>query len=271
MADLQRVMVVLTSVLAVCAIVGGGIAIFQSDAAKRAAQASERSARVAEDALDSNNESFQDTLIQMKAQSRAVQHGSKAAQQSADVARDALASAQRAFVTYTQNLGANAVTDETNRQRVVMWEFSPILVNSGSTPTRNGIEVFNSGHGGVLQDTFTFRDAVVVMPTLFTLSPRDTKSGALLPITPEVLQHVRNQTEHLYFWGWITYNDIFQGTPVHISMICAEMTGVRGDPTALNLPVTWSQCTGVGARHNCSDEECSGQPYGNGLIWHQRH
>jgi hypothetical protein len=30
----------------------------------------------------------------------------------------------------------------------------------------------------------------------------------------------------------------------------------------------WANCSGAGLRHNCADEECNGEPYGNPTrVW----
>ncbi len=99
MANLQRTMVILTSVLAICAIFGGGIAIWQSSAAQKSAEASALSAKVAEAALDSNNDSFQDTLIQMKVQSRAMGRSASAAIDASRVSDGELKQTVAAFRT----------------------------------------------------------------------------------------------------------------------------------------------------------------------------
>jgi hypothetical protein len=203
---------------------------------------------------------------------RAAATGAAAAKNSANVTRDSLLIVQRAFVTFAQNLTVNAVTDEADRQKVVRWEFSPVMSNSGNTPTRHAMQVFNAKYGPPpLPDGFIFNDAdipVGMAPLPFVLAPKDTKVGATLPIDASVLQNVRDGTSHLYFFGWVTYDDIFKNH--HISMLCKELMNVRGSPTSLNVPLSWRQCIGPGTRHNCSDDECDGEHYGRGQIWHSR-
>lgn len=274
MAGLQGSMVILTSVLAICAIVGGGIAVWQTSVARRAAQAAERSAKIAEDTLDSNDESFQDTLIQMKAQGRATMHGAAAAQRSADVARDALVRGQRAFISFSQAWQWDSVANQADAQHVAVWEFRPVLVNSGETPTRGATHRVNwQIMGPALPAHFDFRDIETGTPTmLFGLAPREQKTGAVVQI-PSVflnLVHLQPQMFHIYFWGWARYHDVFAGTPEHMTMFCWDITDVRSDPNAINIPllVTGEQC--IPTAHNCSDEECDGEHYGNGQIWRAR-
>ena len=63
---------------------------------------------------------------------------------------------------------------------------------------------------------------------------------------------------HLFIWGWVTYKDIFVGTPTHLSEFCVELASMKAtkpdvsDPTA---DLTW--LTATCKTHNCYDQDCS--------------
>jgi hypothetical protein len=118
---------------------------------------------------------------------------------------------------------------------------------------------------------YQFPDGPSLVPPIpFIVAPKDRMSGARVRVEVASINGVRTHTNHLYIHGWTTYRDIFPGTPEHVSMFCFELTEVRADPTysTVPIPVTWSECTGV--HHNCSDEDCNGEHYGNGHIWQSR-
>lgn len=201
---------------------------------------------------------------------RAAKDAAKAAQKSSNVARDALTRGQRAFLSFGQTLEVIAIPDA-NRQHIISWEFKPVMINSGDTPTRNAVHQFNSTHTGteVLPPNFQFPDAIEAMRSFFTVAPKDRKTGGDLRVDAALLNDIRAHTQHLYFWGWVTYRDVFDGTPTHVSMFCTELDEVREDATRVDIAMTtgWTQCS---LHHNCNDEECDGERYDNGKIWHSR-
>jgi hypothetical protein len=56
-----------------------------------------------------------------------------------------------------------------------------------------------------------------------------------------------------YFFGWLVYRDIFQGTPTHVMEFCRvkERSVREGNPPQPHLD--WEFCE----RHNCADEQCA--------------
>jgi hypothetical protein len=70
---------------------------------------------------------------------------------------------------------------------------------------------------------------------------------------------VQNGDMHFYVWGWMTYHDIFRGTPTRLNEFCDEIKNIKSSTEDITDPAatfTWdlSLCT---VPHNCSDEECS--------------
>jgi hypothetical protein len=221
--------------------------------------------------LTAMNNSFAEIQKQtgpIKDSAKAATDGAKAAQQSANVARDALTRGQRAFVSFAQRWDMGSVAAPSDEQHVAIWEFRPVLINSGETPTRSLIHRVNwAASQTPLGADFDFRDSVGGPPSvLFGLAPKDTRTGGNCQIPVAVLNQIRIHTTHLYFWGWARYQDVFAGTPEHITMFCMEVADVRSDPTVVNTPLALigGQCS---TRHNCSDEECNGEHYGDGLVW----
>lgn len=183
-----------------------------------------------------------------------------------NINRDALVSVQRAFINVGQSLQENAVIVP-GQKEINNWEFRPRFTNSGATPTRNA---HNHGNflpwGGPLPEHFPFPDIGQPGPdTPFILGPKEDVTGALLEVPIGTIKAVQDKTEHLYFYGWITYEDIFPKTSKHISMFCIELTDVRGE-LKTNTPhaMAWAVCP----IHNCADGECVGEPYGTPTrIW----
>ena len=69
-------------------------------------------------------------------------------------------------------------------------------------------------------------------------------------------------TNPIYFYGWATYNTVFKNTEMHVTMF----NGYAGDPTSANTFVPlFGVCPG---KHNCADDECDGEQYGDGKVWH---
>jgi hypothetical protein len=86
-------------------------------------------------------------------------------------------------------------------------------------------------------------------------------------VTLQDFQAIKDGRKHLYVWGWITYNDVFKDTPLHITMVCYEVN-VTGEPLlqgkqGMTMLTPLTKCE----KHNCADEECDSESYGNGLIW----
>jgi hypothetical protein len=228
--------------------------------------------------LTAMNNSFGEIQKQtgpIKDSAKAAADGATAAQQSANVARDALTSAQRAFVIFGKNMQENTVIDQGPPVHVTGWEFRPRLQNSGTTPTHYARNHANFQPLVVLPDNFQFQDiGAGPSDTRFALGPREDATGALLAVPWQLVNATRpGGGTHIFFWGWARYRDIFNKTTEHISMFCLELLETRNLPPDLgnitpngpgNYFMTWELCSD---KHNCNDDECDGEPYGNGLVW----
>ena len=174
---------------------------------------------------------------------------------------------QRAFVNFGKSMKDNAIL-VAGKNDVQEWEFWPRLGNSGNTPTRNARMRANFLYlPTVLAANFNFPDlGEPIPPSPFGLGPKEQDiTGPLLNVPETAIQDVRNKTMHLYFWGWLTYRDVFSQTPLHVSMFCMELSDVRGQLVGgTTVTFNYTLCP----RHNCADEECDGEPYGApSKIW----
>jgi hypothetical protein len=220
-------------------------------AAKNAAYASKAASDTAGQALKDSESSFGQTLSQMQRQTRAQEESNR-------ITRDSLVSVQRAFVSFAQNLQANAVIDSSG-SKINSWEFRPVMVNNGTTTARHARQ-----HASFLwipaplPNDFRFPDLGDMTIAPVAIGPKAVYTGALMTIPVSVLSLVKEHAAYLYFWGWVSYKDIFQDTPTHITMFCLQMTDVRGDPTnrAGQTQFLWRMCS----KHNCVDDDCKGEP-----------
>lgn len=195
----------------------------------------------------------------------AMEKAAEAAKQSAIEAknanlqnRDAVIKIQRAFalmnnVPVIESVGAN-------RDRVQFmfhWE------NSGATPTK----FFDSRINALLQKepispTYTFPDVPTKYATSDDIGPKGTFYTGTESIPAREVQEVILSQKHLYFYGWARYNDVFEGTPRHVTKFCLEVlpaipnnvqpSGQPGILTATGGYVQIGSCK----THNCYDEEC---------------
>jgi len=73
-----------------------------------------------------------------------------------------------------------------------------------------------------------------------------------------LFQVAQAKASHLYVWGWLSYHDVFAGTPTRLSEFCDEITNIRSSKPDMTDPtsqITWN--LSLCPVRNCSDEECS--------------
>jgi hypothetical protein len=170
-------------------------------------------------------------------------------------------STQRAFVNFQSINGVQKMLSDDAQKKWVREQFSAIWVNSGTTPATNGAASINydsrphDARG--LEENFDFPDGD---RKNFVIGPKGTGSVPM-PVTITALDSVRLAQARLFMWGWVTYNDIFPGSPRHLSEFCVELTKIIpidpaspdfADPTSEFVWQT-SDCK----MHNCYDRDCS--------------
>jgi hypothetical protein len=215
------------------------------------------------DTMDKQWSAMDSSLKEIQKQTGPIKDAARAAQMSADVANASLVSVQRAYVMFGKNMQENPVA---GADQIMQWEFRPRLENSGTTPTRNARNHVSFVPAARIEDNFQFPDLGNGIPdTPFVLGPKEAVTGALMQIPFQVVNTTRvGSGQHIFFWGWTRYNDVFPNTLEHITMFCIELTEVRGDLRA-NYNMAWELC---GRHHNCVDDECRGEPYGTPTrVW----
>jgi hypothetical protein len=76
-----------------------------------------------------------------------------------------------------------------------------------------------------LTANFSFYDDLRGSPdTPFVIGPKTTIDGASVDIPQRIIDGVNGKAIRVFFWGWVTYDDIFDHT--HVTMFCSEMTDV---------------------------------------------
>ena len=226
----------------------------QAAAAIQAAQAASDNALIAYWALMGNQESSAFTLGQMQGQTAAQERAANAAIGANKVTREALVSVQRAFVSFSGTLSATKIVKHDKTTDLMLnlpW------TNLGTTPTRKSKsrvnwQTFPQG----MPDNFSFLDIGDVAPRQFTI-PSKGFGNATMEVPIQVLEYVKDGNLRLFVWGWITYHDIFERTPVRLSEFCDEVTNIKSSTDSFTDPasnITWELV--LCSEHNCTDEEC---------------
>lgn len=185
-----------------------------------------------------------------------------AASKSADIAERALVAGQRAFVSVT--FESSAVTDIATGA-VVGWNFTPIWLNSGETPTRGmhnhiNIRLFD----GQMPHDWDFPDLWNAMtpiadrvPIPLANPPKGSVRGQAVGVPIDVMRQVIAGTRWLYIWGWAAYRDVFPGTVEHITRFAVRVVA-GGDPAVQDRMFFSFNFV---RNYNCSDEECDLQGF----------
>lgn len=181
--------------------------------------------------------------------------------------RESLTSVQRAFVVFqgTQTIGV-VVRDKTGEHLNII--FSAQLENTGTTPGNGIMQHFNGKQLPNEPSEQQFADgggtrAFIVGPhSPYSVGRLTKPMSDLLPNVPNDVSSIRSQDflgDRQYFWGWISYRDVFPKTAVHITEWCQVLDAIAGQPQnsgvggpKLSFNFHFDNCQ----RHNCADEEC---------------
>lgn len=185
-----------------------------------------------------------------------------ASKKSADIAELTMRVGGRAFVYAIRIM---PFWEDSTAKGEYNWRFRPELKNTGATPTKN----MTMHTQCELRDSprpveFNFDYPTTEIWRGF-LPPQVTNNGTLAPrppspaITPADIIDIQNGRKVLYFWGWIRYNDVFEGTSQHITRFSWTLSPI-GDPRAY-IPnqrpesLIWNYF--LTPDGNCADEECT--------------
>lgn len=148
------------------------------------------------------------------------------------------------------------------------WRFRPQWQNSGATPTKNlTIHAWGELRETELPGNFDFNYATNDLGSGL-IPPRLILMGGIVPqgtpaISPQEILDIQTRKKIFYIMGWAKYNDVFSGTPQHITRFCWTLTAA-GDPLTFKPGSTnpAEQLTFGYLYHsggNCADEECGQQ------------
>lgn len=175
----------------------------------------------------------------------------------AKAAELSLTDVQRPFIYFAGGAPAKKIILD---KKLVELDVNLPWENSGATPTVNGDSQVNwkifplSG----MPPNFSFADeANNVQKSQFEIPPKGV-GNTTLKIPTGFLAQVAKGQQRLYVWGWITYSDIFTGTPTRLSEFCDEVINVKSTKDDIQDPnndVTWDLT--LCSTHNCSDERCA--------------
>jgi hypothetical protein len=241
---LQSRYTTLTALLVICSIFTGAIGLYQTGAAIRASEAAERSAKVASDSLDSNEDSFWKTWIEMKAQSRAMDRNANAAERGIARSKDALDASieasrldQRAWISLGF-IGTNPETFHVGDKPYI----NVSLKNTGKTPAKHlstlvvmtriekdeeptfsydGIEAVPYGVLPPGGNTFTSLDIL-----------KDKTTGERVALTAPLLNSLVSQGVLIVVHGKVSYEDIF--TKHHWLTFCYALINLPGPATFIS-------------------------------------
>jgi hypothetical protein len=179
-----------------------------------------------------------------------------------ETTRESFSAVQRAFVTVTD------VAIDSFHQKVMppmegdlFWRFTPMIENSGTTPTRNLRWTTSATNEGPITD---FNKLGLDLEPLVKNNKNAWRFGILGPKAKMNLTYTANALELNESWipliadnkasftwqGVIRYNDIFPETEEHVTKFCYVVRVYTArDAQAPYL----QQCSG---RKNCADREC---------------
>lgn len=260
----------LTSAIALFTVVNSVATITYVCFARRAAQSSEtqterliRAANVQADAATrmataSQTQAGQMTTLANQAidQANAARQSAQEAKDSNDFARDSLIRVQRALVVVDPVPSIQVNMDNTGTKG--MW-FNFFMENTGTTPTRRLEAHINVWKGPTtLPNDFGFPDVNSGPNDRVTpiIGPKSRAPLIAGPISEDSIEKLDRKEVHLYAYGWVRYNDIFDKTPRHITKFCFEIisAGLIKDQSGQVTPGIRVITTGT--HFNCYDEEC---------------
>lgn len=132
---------------------------------------------------------------------------------------------------------------------------SVIFENGGKTPTRKAIVNINRQlRDDELPDNFDFPDGELVEPAAVGANGGVYITPGFFISTSEVALVAAKQ-KRLFVWGWVEYDDVFDGTPRHRTEFCLDTTA----DTASDRGNTYLRFPTYG-RFNGIDGDCVRKP-----------
>jgi hypothetical protein len=150
--------------------------------------------------------------------------------------REALQAGERAYISYSLS-DLNIFRSGGSSGNVTHWHVRNAIENSGNTPAWNLRNTFNARwQKGEIPKDFGYPDFGTE-----TLTPNVSARGKIysqkLTLDHAIIREVYEGKLRLYFYGWCTYNDVFDGTPVHRTEFCHEVRILEIHPESLRLEI----------------------------------
>ncbi len=163
---------------------------------------------------------------------------------------------QRAFISTP---GIQVFSFRATQHSDIAMGFSQVISNDGATPTRDLKYVVNFAFSisRPLPYNYKFPDLSGVTVNRFPLGAHGRVNTAPRAITLETARALQSREQFLSIYGEVDYTDEFKIS--HVMMYCSQLLGFSDD---MGSPV-WEPCENN--RHNCSDEECQGEPFSQAL------
>lgn len=146
------------------------------------------------------------------------------------ISREGLTKLQRAFVIFKGPPIYLSHKRSDDHDAAVYWTFHFNWENAGASLATELVAFVDFYLGG--EDISKDHDlsAPAGLPKR-VLGPRSSLGIGEFPIDGADLVAVREGKKFLYFWGSVTYRDIFDDTPLHFTEFFFQVVNVRGDPT----------------------------------------
>jgi hypothetical protein len=184
--------------------------------------------------------------------------------------RDALTSVQRAFLDCPKITQSRSMIADNSGTHGI-WTFFAPCTNTGATSANITAYAVSSGLFITDPSDSVFAGASPTFNSI-DVGPRGTRdveitqikdkalAGEELPNNPGDWSKFRfppimnKSLANYYFWGWVSYRDVFKDTDLHITEFCAKLTTLNINRYDLQNPFffSYSSC----ATHNCDDQYC---------------
>lgn len=159
---------------------------------------------------------------------------------------------QRAFV-FVKNISAVVISDTSSGYSAPhVWRITAVFENSGDTPAKKLLSCISwENFENEITDRFDFPDKS--KPTYAFVGPKAIIHSNHIDIPYDAIDRATNFSDlfhyHIYLWGWVEYNDVFNETKRHRTEFCYKIEMDRG---AMSFRAHH--------KHNAADEECYRQP-----------
>jgi len=200
-----------------------------------------------------------ETLREIRKQTPRIAESAESAKKAIFYSRSAMVISEQATVVVPETLDAKFGIDSQSGKR--SWTFLFSAENGGNTPALDvGVHINdNAPEFRKLPDTFDYKDMPAASVGLF-LNIQPSKPGFMiigahsqeriggLAVREDSLQKVDLGKAHIYFWGRVTYRDVFGCK--HQTDFCREIVYFVPNGNQAAWAAAW--CT----KHNCVDQDC---------------